>query len=459
MLEELFLAPEVFQIQIPGIPRLLTALTEWAAVLAVSHLLPRRFFKGGTALLAVEMLALQIYLRCGYRGQMNGMVFSLSMGINAGFMLFCLAVLSKARWRDLLFAWYLSFLDAECAASLLWQMACLSAAQPSLMDPRVSMVLVLGIVLLNLGLLRFLQCQDTGIQVEEKGDVLMACVVTVLVFFAGNVNVLREALWRDGADPELRHLIGWIRTLSDICGLILLWLILRLSRERRLRREIGRMEAMMDLQYQQYLVFRDSNAFIRRQCHDLKHQVSALRESSMLDQWMQDMENTIQQYETAADTGNKILDVLLTQKLRQCCALGIRLDCTVRGETLKQLETRDICTLFGNLLDNAVEAVEKLPAEQRIILLEVQPKGGFLQIRTENPCRESPAFRDGMPGTGKPDRACHGIGTQSIRYTAEQYGGSVQFQVQDGWFIAAVLIPLGPDLPSGKEKPGAVKKE
>ncbi len=454
MIAELFSAPEVSSILIPGIPRLLTALTEWAAVYTVSRLMEHRFSRAVSAGLAALMLLLQIFLRCGYRGQMSGLVFSLSMGINAGFMLLCLAVLSKAQWRDLLFAWLLSFLDAEFAASFLWQMACLLRPHPSLLDARELALLLLGIALLNLGLALFLHRQDTGIRGEEGSDVLLACGVTVLVFLAGNVNVLRGALWRDGADPELRHLIGWIRTLSDICGLILLWLLLRLSRERRLRREIGRMEAVMDLQYQQYLAFRDSNAFLRRQCHDFKHQIAALRESGGLDAEIREMENTILQYETAADTGNKILDVLLTQKLRQCCGLGIRLDYNVRGEALSHLETRDICTLFGNLLDNAVEAVQGLPPERRVILLEVLPQGGFLQIRTENPCGRVPVFRDGMPDTAKPDRARHGIGTQSIRYTAERYGGSVQFQVQDGWFVAAMLLPM----PSGKEKPGAVKK-
>lgn len=348
MIADLFSAPEVASILIPGIPRLLTALTEWAAVYTVSRLMERRFSRTVSAGLAVLMLLLQIFLRCGYRGQMSGLVFSLSMGINAGFVLLCPAVLAKTPWKDLLFAWFLSFLDAEFAASFLWQMACLMRPHPSLLDARELTLLLVGIALINGSLALFLRRQDTGIQAEEGSDVLLACGVTVLVFLAGNVNVLRGALWRDGADPELRHLIGWIRTLSDICGLILLWLLLRLSRERRLRQEIGRMEAVMDLQYQQYLTFRDSSAFLRRQCHYIEHQIAALRESGVLEEEVREMENAILQYETAADTGNKILDVLLIQKLRQCCSLGIRLDYNVRGSRLSHLETRDSCTLFVN---------------------------------------------------------------------------------------------------------------
>ena len=104
------------------------------------------------------------------------------------------------------------------------------------------------------------------------------------------------------------------------------------------------------------------------------------------------------------------------------------------------MRTRDIYTLFNNALSNAVEAVKKLEdPEKRVISLSVRKTGGHAEIELTN-------FFDGTTvqsgGTTKQDAHRHGFGTMSMRYIAEEYGGSVSIQTQKDIFTLMIVIPL-----------------
>lgn len=92
----------------------------------------------------------------------------------------------------------------------------------------------------------------------------------------------------------------------------------------------------------------------------------------------------ITRYNSYCNTGNKILDSILTQKSIFCGQHNICLSYNVDGSVLNDLSVRELCVLFGNLLDNAIESVEKITApENRQIVLDVFQKGGFRMIKVE----------------------------------------------------------------------------
>ena len=88
------------------------------------------------------------------------------------------------------------------------------------------------------------------------------------------------------------------------------------------------------------------------------------------------------------------------------------------------MEDMDISALFGNILDNAIESVQKLnEQEKRLIHLSVAKQKQFLRIRCENYCEEQLKFENGMPVTTKKDRRFHGFGMKSIK----KYGGEIRW--------------------------------
>jgi sensor histidine kinase regulating citrate/malate metabolism len=154
------------------------------------------------------------------------------------------------------------------------------------------------------------------------------------------------------------------------------------------------------------------------------------------------MEREIQVYEAQNKTGNQFLDTILTSKGIHCQKAGINLTCVADGAALDFMDVMDLSALFGNALDNAIEAVSLLPKEQRLIHLSVCREKGFLRIRLENRCQDGIKIKNGVPVTTKRDKRYHGFGVKSIFATAEKYGGSATVQTQNGWFELRVLIPL-----------------
>ncbi len=107
------------------------------------------------------------------------------------------------------------------------------------------------------------------------------------------------------------------------------------------------------------------------------------------------------------------------------------------------MHVTDICTIFGNALDNALESTVQVPdPEKRMIHLSVSAKKQFLAIQVQNYCEQPVKFVNGAPATSKKDTAMHGFGTKSIAFTAEKYGGNVSYSLEQKFFNVNILIPL-----------------
>ena len=107
------------------------------------------------------------------------------------------------------------------------------------------------------------------------------------------------------------------------------------------------------------------------------------------------------------------------------------------------MDVMDICSIFGNALDNAIESVEKLEdVNRRLIRVAVFAQDNFLMIRVENYFETPVKLKNGEFATTKANKLYHGYGIKSIRYTADKYGGSVSITTEDRWFHLRVLIPI-----------------
>lgn len=161
------------------------------------------------------------------------------------------------------------------------------------------------------------------------------------------------------------------------------------------------------------------------------------------EEYLSQLEKGMQSLGVNQHTGNDVLDTILSDKQLYCSQHQITLTIVADGARLDFIETMDICSIFGNALDNAIEGVEKLAdPQQRLIRVAVYTQNVFLIIRVENYCTAQLSVVDGEYRTTKHDKDMHGYGIKSIRYTAEKYGGSVSADCSDNWFHLSVLLPL-----------------
>ena len=160
------------------------------------------------------------------------------------------------------------------------------------------------------------------------------------------------------------------------------------------------------------------------------------------DEHLNELERELTAFQPEKQTGNRVLDTVLTTKSLQCQREDISLTVIADGEALSFMAPMDISALFGNALDNAIESVRKLEdPSRRLIHLSVSRAKGFVRIRVENCYTGEIRYADGLPVTSKADRKYHGYGIMSIRRIVDKYGGSTAISTEDGWFELSVLIP------------------
>lgn len=206
------------------------------------------------------------------------------------------------------------------------------------------------------------------------------------------------------------------------------------------------MAALHRMQYANYQVSRTSIDLINQKYHDLKHQIEFLKmEISEKDKiaYLNKMEKEIQQYEAENKTGNRILDTILTTKSLKCQEKNIQMTCVADGKALDFVNPMDICSIFGNALDNAITSAEKVEnPERRLIHVTVSQEKSFLRIKIENSFQGVLKMKNQLPITTKEDRRYHGFGLKSMKEIAEKYKGSMTVSAKDGWFELRILIPL-----------------
>ena len=236
------------------------------------------------------------------------------------------------------------------------------------------------------------------------------------------------------------------------CGAVLFGQ-LQLQKKIKSEADLALQRQMWSLHKAQYEMSRESIEIINRKCHDLKHQVAALkhiRDPGRREEVIDSLQSAVMIYDAALETGNEILDTVLTEKSLICTRHDIALSCIADGKRLAFLDPVDLYTLVGNALDNAVEAVLPLPPAERLIRLRVQEKAGLVFLQIENPYAGALEVRDGLPLTRKEDRQNHGFGLKSIRDVAKKYHGFLNLETDGGLFMLRLSFPLCEQQPAAE---------
>lgn len=235
-----------------------------------------------------------------------------------------------------------------------------------------------------------------------------------------------------------------------ICTLFPILLITTITNI-HLRRQTIDFEHNLQIQADHYAALAKSNFELRRFRHDFKNVKIGL--SKYIEQ--QDIPSALALLESGEDTmhaaedilpfdcGNGIIDALLADKQTKALDknISIRFDGAI--PSLSKLAPIDLCVIFGNTIDNAVEACEQLPAEQeKVIQISAQCSCGFLFIKIQNPTATPVVIRNNMITTTKNDRSAHGFGLYSLEQTIKKYDGTIKLSYENYIFTLEITLPL-----------------
>lgn len=229
----------------------------------------------------------------------------------------------------------------------------------------------------------------------------------------------------------------------------LLYLQSALFKKSSMRKELETIQLLWHQQKGQYQLSKETIELINHKCHDLKHQVQAIRavkDEKERETYLGKIEKSVQIYSAIVRTGNEILDTILTEKSLICENSGIHINCVADGSLLAFMNPVDLYTLFGNALDNAIEAVRKLESkEKRVIDIMLYERQSFLMLQIVNPMCGEVKFEDGLPLTTKAKNGYHGYGMKSMLHTIQKYEGHLTTEVKNGCFYFNVMLPLERD--------------
>ena len=227
-----------------------------------------------------------------------------------------------------------------------------------------------------------------------------------------------------------------------VCCVLALMLEQGLFRNQALTDEKNFLTQLVHIQEEQYRTSKANVEMVNIKCHDMKHQISHITSTTDPDA-IRELEQIISVYDSSLQTGNEILDVCLMEKKLLCEKNSIKLDCIANGQCLSFMQPSDLFSLFGNALDNAMEAVCKLDdVEKRIIFVSVKEELGMAIIHVENNYTGELIMADGIPRTSKDDEFYHGYGVKSIRMVVEKYDGNMALLPQNGIFNLNIMIPV-----------------
>lgn len=272
----------------------------------------------------------------------------------------------------------------------------------------------------------------------NKWALLILMIGAVLIEIVICHNLRQQ--WRIVSDPI--YLICDCILLM-LCSVTLMTVQFSLLLQRNLRDELRIIDQMRRKDQEQYQISSETIDLINRKCHDMRHQIRTIGRSAKVNPAaLEEMGKAINVYDSIYNTGSHALDIILTEKSLYCQKYNIQISCVADGAALGFICDTDIYSLFGNLLENAINAVQDLEPDMRIIGLSVKCHGQLLSVNSHNCYAGNVIIRDGLPVTTNPDPMNHGFGTRSMMLIAEKYGGTVSFLAKEGIFNINMLFPI-----------------
>lgn len=276
-----------------------------------------------------------------------------------------------------------------------------------------------------------------------RGSSLLPKTSTVIVSLISVVFICVLSLYADRIIFRTNELL--INLYSLGCGTLLIMVQFDVFNRSKMQEDKDVVSRVMAMAQEQYTMSQENINMINIKCHDLKHRIDLLRNSDCDDreEQLNELERLLKNYEATFRTGNGALDVVLTSKSLLCNELNIKLLPLIDGGAVSGMKNEDIYSLFGNILDNAIEYLKTVEDKNlREIGLRITRKNNLLVIHTENYCDTPLKFKGGLPLTTKQDTENHGFGMASIKYIVNKYNGTLSVGQDDDVFVLNIIIPM-----------------
>ncbi|MCI9024064.1 MAG: GHKL domain-containing protein [Dorea sp.] len=265
---------------------------------------------------------------------------------------------------------------------------------------------------------------------SATGNILLAVVVTVWIWNGDSGNkgeIFAIAAGYAGMNVLILYFIGHI-----------------MKKESEIQKAYLMQEKLQN-QLELYQNMQENDIRRRRYLHDYKNQLGCIQgmlEAGRMQEalvYIKELNGSIRKGEDHVDTKHLVVNTVLNQKYLYAQERGITMVMAVNDLSSLSMSREDIVTLLVNLLDNAIEACEKLD-ENKIIRFKMILEEGGLTVSVRNPVREPVVVKGKVIATTKGEKDRHGLGFLNIQSVIEKNQGTSVMECRDGWFCFSAMI-------------------
>lgn len=258
-----------------------------------------------------------------------------------------------------------------------------------------------------------------------------------------SIEMLYNLTWLSGIPEQVVFIATFSQLFVAVCALVLFEL---LSHRAEVQIQLQRQIQTTQMTEAHYREIRALYAQLTEYQHDLKHQYALLEQMivnnhvAKAQQYLEQLRQNI--LPVRYSTGNIAVDALLSVKILRIQQIGIHFECETCPLHDLPVEETAFCAMLGNLLDNAIEAVQRLPAGKWMIKLKIVQMRDMLCITCVNDADEKSIQRSGNTYLSSKERGRTGFGLESIHRIVEQADGVFTFKIETGKVIAEAIMPL-----------------
>ena len=305
------------------------------------------------------------------------------------------------------------------------------------------LVVLIAVIFTRFSVSKFIIIPGVGVGLVFVNSV--AVVVSVFVYYILSTSVFNEYPLRQ-IGIVYTFIAGIVMYVMMVVTYLLIYIICQRHGQVL---ELQAEEKMAEADKKMLDITQKSLADLRLIRHDIRNRYSYISllldngQYAELKEYLQDMKEEIAPTLSVIDCGNKTLTNILNMEKAKAESRGVRMETDLNVPPILPFRDTALCSVFSNLIDNAIEASMLCAEDGAEIRVRVSILQEYLYIGVMNRLPAGRSEEEALAlKTTKQNASNHGFGTKIVRKIAEQYNGYVTYSVENGRFIAEVMLDM-----------------
>ena len=285
--------------------------------------------------------------------------------------------------------------------------------------------------------------------------VIIGCILSnfIIAFMNSLPYVSNMKIFRTVYDKLVIFNSNITPKLSFISSILLTMVVFKSIKDIKDKNEEDLLKEKIDMQYNYYLNLQETQNKVKRLYHDMSNHIMCIKtmssEQEDLNNYIDGISKNLNEFKEIYNTGNMILDIILNEKKAKCNENNISFSCDINFSKCSFIEMTDVCSIFSNILDNAIEACNKINNDEKYIKIRGTVVKSYYVIRCENSKINKVKIKNNKIITSKKDKFIHGIGLKSVKSSLKKYDGELEIEDFKDKFLVQIYIPIDKNMTVG----------